>query len=53
MKTWTKVVLGLVAGAAVAVGAVCLGKKHNDDEVVVEVEETEDYASESDDEEAE
>lgn len=51
MKAWVKVLLGLGAGAAVGGAAAILGKKHDNDEDYVEVEGTEDYDSESTDEE--
>lgn len=51
MKAWIKVLLGLGAGAAVGIGAACLGKKHNDDDDYVTVEDgTEAYDSDSDEE---
>ena len=53
MKTWVKVVLGTLAGAAVGLGVAFLGKKHEDDEYVSIEEDTENYDSDSDEEEAE
>ena len=51
MKAWIKVLLGIGAGAAIGVGAACLGKKHNDDDDYATVDdETEDYDSESNEE---
>lgn len=50
MKAWVKVLLGLGAGAAIGAGAAFLGKKHNDEEYLVEVEETENNGSDSDEE---
>lgn len=51
MKAWMKVLLGLGAGAAVGGVAAILGKKHDNDEDYIEVEGTEDYDSESDNDE--
>ena len=50
MKAWVKVLLGLGAGAAIGAGAAFLGKKHGDDEEYVEVDEAENYDSESENE---
>lgn len=52
MKAWSKVALGLGAGALVGIVAAIFGKKRNDDEYV-EVECAEDCDSDSDANEAE
>lgn len=52
MKTWVKVLIGTLTGAAIGVGAAILGQRNNEDEDLVEVaEETENYDSESTDDE--
>lgn len=51
MKAWVKVVLGLVAGAAIGAGAAFLGKHQADEAEYVTTEvEAEDYDSDSDEE---
>lgn len=53
MKAWSKVALGLGAGALVGIAAAIFGKKRNDDDEYVEVECAEDCDSDSDANEAE
>lgn len=54
MKLVTKVLGGVVVLAGVVVGAICLAKKHNDNEIeYVDVEVKTDEDSDLDEEEAE
>lgn len=52
MKTWTKVLIGTLTVAVIGIGAAILGKRNNENDEPVDVEEeTEDCDSESIDEE--
>ena len=49
MKTWVKVAIGTLIGAAAGIAASFLGKKHEDGEDLL-VDDAEDYDSDSDEE---